>query len=336
MRLLIVTQKVDRHDPILGFFHRWIQEFAKNCESVIVIGQKVGSHNLPKNVTVLSLGKEKGSWRGVQVLRYQWLLFTHRRQYDAIFVHMTPVWGVFAWRMILFFGKPLFLWYEARGERWPLKVAVKLATKVFSASSSGMPINTKKSVITGHGIDTDVFKPGSGVRDHHRLITVGRVTAAKQLHVILAAFAKLPHEYRLSVYGHAITAADHILLRTLEDEHVMKGIVGRVEIGSVTQEEIVHRMSAATMFLHASRTSLDKALLEAMACGCMVVSCAEAVRDVLPKECISTAGGMAERVKTLIALPTHEQEALRKRLREVIVRHHSLQRLIRRLVEEMA
>ncbi len=335
MRLLIITQKVDRSDPILGFFHRWIEEFAKNCESVIVIGQKVGSHHLPKNVTVLSLGKERGSWRGIQILRYRWLLFKYRKQYDAIFVHMTPIWGVFAWRAVFFLRKRMYLWYEARGDRWPLKIAVKLATKIFSASSSGMPVQTKKSMITGHGIDTDIFTPGNSARDVHRLITVGRVTAAKQLHVILGAFAKLPHQYRLSIYGHAITSADHTLLRTLEHEHAMKGIAGRVEIGAVTQEEIVHRMRAATLFLHASRTSLDKALLEAMACGCLIVSCAEAAHAVLPKECLSTAGGMDERVKTLLALSHDEREGLRRRLREIVVSKHSLQRLIRTLVREM-
>jgi len=37
MKLLIVTQKVDINDDVLGFFHDWIKEFAKNCEKVTVI-----------------------------------------------------------------------------------------------------------------------------------------------------------------------------------------------------------------------------------------------------------------------------------------------------------
>ena len=32
MKLLIITQKVDSADPILGFFHQWVEEFAKHCE----------------------------------------------------------------------------------------------------------------------------------------------------------------------------------------------------------------------------------------------------------------------------------------------------------------
>jgi len=61
MKLLIITQIVDRDDAILGFFHRWIEEFAKHCEQITVICLKEGKHNLPKNVQVLSLGKEDGA-----------------------------------------------------------------------------------------------------------------------------------------------------------------------------------------------------------------------------------------------------------------------------------
>ncbi|NOS67067.1 MAG: glycosyltransferase [Candidatus Peribacteraceae bacterium] len=334
MRLLIVTQKVDRHDPILGFFHRWIEEFAKHCERVIVIGQNVGDYDLPKNVTVLSLGKEKGAWKVAQVLRYRWLLLRYRKEYDAIFVHMTPIWAVLAFKDALILRKNLYLWYEARGDRWPLKLALRIVKKVFSASPAGIPVQTPKSVITGHGIDTEIFSPG-GLRDPHKIIAVGRVTASKQLHVIIGTLARLPKEFRLSVYGHAITAADHTLIRTLEKEDAMRAVAGRVEIGSVTHEEIVHRMRAAALFLHASKTSLDKALLEAMACGCLVVSCSEAARGTLPPECLSTAEGMADRAKTLLGLPEPEQEALRRQLREIVVRNHSLARLVERLVREM-
>src|SRR3989344_8687589 len=59
MRLLIVTQKIDRDDDLLGFFHQWICEFARHCESVTVICLEKGEYALPANVRVLSLGKER-------------------------------------------------------------------------------------------------------------------------------------------------------------------------------------------------------------------------------------------------------------------------------------
>ena len=66
MKILICTQKVDLNDDILGFFHSWIAEFAKQCEKVTVICLYKGEYDLPGNVKVLSLGKEKleiGNWK---------------------------------------------------------------------------------------------------------------------------------------------------------------------------------------------------------------------------------------------------------------------------------
>ena len=58
MKLLIITQKVDMNDDLLGFFHDWIIEFSKHFEEVTFICLKKGEYDLPQNVKVLSLGKE--------------------------------------------------------------------------------------------------------------------------------------------------------------------------------------------------------------------------------------------------------------------------------------
>ena len=58
MKLLIITQKINQADDVLGFFHGWIEEFAHQVESVVALGLENGEHRLPQNVKVLSLGKE--------------------------------------------------------------------------------------------------------------------------------------------------------------------------------------------------------------------------------------------------------------------------------------
>jgi len=99
MRLLIITQKVDENDDILGFFTGWIAEFAKNCEKVTVICLQKGEFNLPDNVKVLSLGKEQLSAishqpSALQKFKYVFNFYKYilgeRKNYDSVFVHMNP------------------------------------------------------------------------------------------------------------------------------------------------------------------------------------------------------------------------------------------------------
>ena len=74
MRLLVVTQKVDAQDDVLGFFHEWLRRFAARCETVEVICLQEDPHELPANVRVHSLGKEKGLGKLRRTLRlYRYL-----------------------------------------------------------------------------------------------------------------------------------------------------------------------------------------------------------------------------------------------------------------------
>ena len=34
MKLLIITQAIDINNPVLGFFHRWIEEFSKRIRTI--------------------------------------------------------------------------------------------------------------------------------------------------------------------------------------------------------------------------------------------------------------------------------------------------------------
>src|SRR5512146_1469044 len=111
MKLLIITQKADRNDPILGFFHRWLIEFARHFDSVLVICLEEGEHDLPANVRVMSLGKERRRSRGAYVARLLSIAWRERQSYDAVFVHMNPIYIVLCgllWRLL---HKPIALWY---------------------------------------------------------------------------------------------------------------------------------------------------------------------------------------------------------------------------------
>ena len=113
MKLLIVTQKVDQNDSVLGFFLSWLIEFSKHFEKLTVICLEKGEYNLPDNVKVYSLGKEIESKLQItnykllirfnRIIKFYRLIWQNRKNYDTVFVHMNPEYIVLAgwlWKMM--------------------------------------------------------------------------------------------------------------------------------------------------------------------------------------------------------------------------------------------
>ena len=193
MKLLICTQVVDKNHPILGFFHRWIEEFAKHYESVHVICLYEGEHLFPAHVHVHSLGKEGGESRVKYLIRFYAYIWNLRNEYDNIFVHMNQIYvilGAPLWRLL---GKRIGLWYAHGAVSISLKFAERLTNHVFTASAESFKILSKKILITGHGIDTEHFMPTNVPKDLD-LITVGRITQSKNLDTLIDLFARIRSE----------------------------------------------------------------------------------------------------------------------------------------------
>ncbi|OGJ59865.1 hypothetical protein A2881_01890 [Candidatus Peribacteria bacterium RIFCSPHIGHO2_01_FULL_55_13] len=336
MRLLIVTQRVDSSDPILGFFHGWLRAFAEHGDKVTVIGQQVGEQSLPKDVRVLSLGKEKGVARWKQIFTFWKMIAAERRSYDAVFVHMTPIWVVLGWPVWATLSKPIYLWYEARGGGWALPLALSMVHKVFGATDYGLPRGSKKHVIVGHGIDTERFRPDPGVpHQEGLLVTVGRVTPVKHYGVLLQALSTLPQHCRLRIAGGTFTEKDRREEKHLQEMIQDLHLSTRVTMGWASPDQTTKLLQSADCMLHACTGGLDKCVLEAMACGCPVVSSSEAASRVLPPVCIASNSEMAERARRILGLTPAERAELSRELRQRVVNGHSLQHLVQRLIEEM-
>lgn len=336
MKLLIVTQKADRRDPILGFFHRWLTEFAGQTEALTVVAQGVGDRALPQNVHVLSLGKERGTSTLRQILRFWSIIWGTRHAYDRVFVHMTPVWVLLGWPVWAVLRKPVYLWYEIRRGSFKLTLALLCVRKVFSATVQGLPYAHRKQVVCGHGIDTAQFAPDNGQREGGLAVAAGRLTRSKNYDIILRAFAQVPALKRLRIAGGTVTARDQEEKAMVERLMRELNIAERVETGWVAPAEMPSFLCRADLLLHACIGGLDKVVLEAMACGTPVVSTSGAVRGILPDICLAQPETMADHAQQILSLPPADREALAQNLRKIVEDHHSLPRLIARLVTEMS
>lgn len=264
MKLLIVTQVVDADDPRLGFFVRWIEEFATHTERVEVICLKEGKYALPQNVRVHSLGKENGVSRLKYVLNFYRYIWQLRRDYDAVFVHMNPeyvVLGGLLWRL---WHKRIALWYMHKSVTLKLRMATFFADDIFTASKESFRVSTNKLHITGHGIDTDFFFPDPSVVRGDWILSVGRLTKSKRHDLAIRRAAQEGRTLRIAGEG-----PERAHLESLAEElHTTVQF-----LGPLTQAQLRDQYRTASYFIHTSETgSLDKVVLEALACGLRVVT----------------------------------------------------------------
>ncbi len=334
MKLLIVTQKVDRQDPILGFFVAWLAEFANHCDRVTVLAQSVASHNLPDNVEVISLGKDSGANNVAQVASFWKQALAKRRAYDRVFVHMTPIWIVLGAPLWLTMHKRMFLWYEIKRGSWKLSLALRLVRNVFAATEHGLPTVSSKQVIVGHGIDTTLFTPRPELREPHHLVAVGRLTRVKHYEVIIRALSMLQH-CRLTIAGGIITEQDKVTEQSIKELMHDLGVADRVEIGWIGPDQMPQLLQRADCMLHASQGGLDKVVLQAMSCGCPVVTTSEAAQSVLPEQCHASHESMAEKARAILALSSDARQSLCGELRSTVEANHSLSQCIMRIISHM-
>lgn len=305
MKLLVVTQAVDLNDPLLGFFHRWLLEFAKNVESLEVVCLREGEHTLPDNVRVHSLGEGKLS----RALRFLGLVWSLRKNYDAVFVHMNPEYLVLAGKFWYFAGKRVGLWYTHKHVDTKLRIAEQLTNFIFTASKESFRLTSKKLHVMGHGIDTDFFTPG-GERGTH-LLSVGRLMQSKRHDLVIRAAAAAGRPLRIVGEGPA-----HANLEALAKE-----VNASVKfLGATTQDAVRNEYRSAYALLHTSETgSLDKVVLEALACGTPVVTTSEAYPDA------PVSHSPAEPSKLAKALGMSTDEASRI---SYVREYHSLTKLV--------
>lgn len=349
--ILIITQKIDNHDDLLGFFHAWTEEFSRHCSRVVVICLQKGEVALPSNVEVLSLGKESLS-QGKRLKKLSYLIkfysyiWNRRNDYDAVFVHMNieyVILGGIFWRL---WGKKIGLWYAHGGVSWRLRLAEKLAQIIFTSTPSGFRLPSKKLHVVGQGIDTNKFVPAveRNKEGIFKLIMVGRISPVKRHEEAILALTRLKNvisPFKLQIIGVPALASDERYLtkiKALVEVGQLTDSVGFV--GAVANKDLVGYLQQADLLLNPSQTgSLDKVMPEAMACGVPIVTSNEAIKSVLPNDFerfFFTPGNIDElkdKIKYFYQLKGSDQIfALGDRLRRVVMLDHSLSGLIKKII----
>lgn len=345
-RLLIFTQKIDINDPVLGFFHKWVEKISYKIDKVYVVCLEVGEFSLPDNVTVLSLGKERGRNKVVIVFYFYIFLLKLKNDYDTVFIHMNKEYVLlgFWWWFVL--GKKIILWYNHPFADIWAKLAGKISNIVLCTSDKSYFGRTGGGKLMPVGIDVDIFKPLS-IFDRKNFVYVGRISPVKRVDKILAAVDLLlgssEKKYNkdntvLDIYGGVSNKDKQYGLILGKDVDAYGGAVKYN--GEIVNQDLPGVYNKYSALVNVTEDgSFDKVILEAMSCGILVISSNSNYRHLVP-ECyhgvLCPADGdtlsLAECMKTVLALSVEEYQAITKTLREVVVNKHSLDILVDRLL----
>jgi glycosyltransferase involved in cell wall biosynthesis len=350
VKLLFLTQVIDAQDAVLGFVTRWIAGLAKYTESVRVVALEVGDlSGLPDNVDVREIGR-KGVVR--RYFRYRSVLNEALKQdgFDTVLAHMVPRYALVAEGPARKAGAGLFLWYTHKGVDERLRRSAQIVDRMFTASDESLRLETPLKLVTGHGIDLDHFDDrGAEPEQPVRLLTVGRLTRAKDPLTILKAVSRLVeggHDLQLDFAGGALAQGDDELIAEIQREINSGVLAGRVHLlGEVPYPEIAELYRRSSILVSASLTgSVDKVVLEAMATRRPVVTCNDSFPALLSEitggadSLLFVAGDDAElaaKLEALLALAPNQRNELGNELRGIVERDHEVDRLMERLVNEM-
>jgi glycosyltransferase involved in cell wall biosynthesis len=352
--LLLFNLETHADADVLGFTTDWINALARRFDRVFVVTMKAGRIAVLGNVTVMSVGKEKGwsEWRRAREFYRIVAGLLRKERIDACFAHMMPLFTVMAWPLLRSRRIPILLWYAHKSVTPMLRIAERLADGVVTSTPAGFQLPSAKLRVIGQGIDLARFRPpeaGIRGRGRFRLLTLGRVSRIKRVEALFRAAARArtmapDMDLEIAVAGGTQGSDDAAYREWLADEAVRLDLSGRVEFtGPLAFAETPSEYRRADVFVNTSETqSLDKAILEAMGSGLPVLSSNRGLADVMPPElageCLVPAGDDESLARALVRvwrMGPDGRALAGSRLRQTVASAHGLDALADKIVAEL-
>jgi len=349
MRLLLFNLATDSEDPVLGFTTHWIRALARQVESIRVITMRVGRVEVPHNVRVYSLGKERGYSEPRRAMEFYRLLFRifSESPIDACFSHMNPIFTILAAPMLKAKRIPIVTWYAHPNVTWILKLAHYFSNQMVASIATAYPYTKEKLKVVGQGIDTDLFSADSrsSTEDSAMILCAGRLSPVKGHATLLRAASLLQRHwgkpFRVVILGGPATPDDdsyvsflHEKVRELNLENTVffEAAVPMLRLPSWYRQCTVHVNMTPTGFG-------DKVAWEAMSCGKPCVVANDGFRETLGTYAdrllfrYGDADDLANRLLGLLEVSETERGRIGLYLRQQVIEMHSIDRLAAKLVE---
>ncbi len=352
MRLLMMTQAIDLDHPVLGFTHSWVNAMAQQVDQLHILTRLAGRHNLAENITLHaydSPNQPDAPWQRHLFYHRKFYELIWRKEVDALFVHMIPKWVIMAAPYAKLRNIPMVMWYTHGAISWQYRLAHKLIDHGMTASPLSYPLwEDGKVTALGHGIDTAQFslqaKPIKVEDAPFQILTIGRLTAVKQHHILIQIIDKLVHEHGQNIHCRIVggqsrpedTAYHQKLITLIKTLNLENHIT---LTGVIPYESILAEYAAADLFINLSlSTGLDKVVLEAMACGVPSITNNNTFRPMLqtvdPQLMISLDDeeGIVDSILHIMRSTDDTRRIMNRHLRQVVIEDHDVMQLTHKLI----
>jgi glycosyltransferase involved in cell wall biosynthesis len=292
-RFVFATQKVDPEHPLLAAAVPMIRALAERVDEVVVLAAEAVDGALPDNCSVRLFGADSRFERG---RRFATALNRELAPRPlAVLSHMVPLYAILAAPLTRPRRVPLILWFTHWKATRRLMLAERLSTAVVTVDRRSFPLDSRKVVPIGHGIDMNAFPcVAREPSERLRVLALGRTSPAKGLETIWRAAALAGAE--LEVRGPSLT----------EEERKERARLGALGIGieePLPYGAIAGLLARNDVLVNNMREgSLDKVVYEAAATCMPVLASNSGFDDVLPPELRfvrDDADGLAEKLRSL-------------------------------------
>ena len=341
MRLLMITRKVDWQDASpAGFTYNWVKKIGQKLEKLYVITwQKSNRGDLPENIEIISLPKNKL----IKMLVIQGKLLKILPKINGVFCHQNPEYTILSALWVKLFRKKIVTWYAHGYVGWKLYLVNWLTDKILTSSDKGCRLkNRKKIEVVGQGIDVDYFKKheaGDKNKEKFKIVSIGRISPAKDYETLIEAVNDIKN-IDVQIIGAPALKKDHKYFENLKQLVRDKKLENYIKfLGPVSHSQISPYYQGCDLFINLGQTgSMDKAVLEAMACEKLVLTCNEAFIDFLDDQRLifqkKNPQDLAQKIINLINLSLEERETIGRQSRDKIVKNHNLDNLVSRIINQ--
>jgi len=349
MKLLMITRKVDPMDASpAAATCKLVEKLAGQVDELKVICLEKGNvSGLRNNIQVGSLGKEKGYGKIRKLIRFKILAWRFIRQVDGVFCHQNPEYTILISPYAKLFRKRIITWYTHGTVNWKLHLVNLLTNKILTASKESCRLkNRKKIEITGHGIDTARFVKGVETpnEENFKIISAGRISPTKDLVTFIKAVDILVNQkgaknIKVRIIGPAVLKQDEKYRDDLSSMIENKGLLKYISLSKASYDAMSAEYQDADLMINLSQTgSVDKAVLEAMACEDLVLTSNEAFENILNDQKLmfepENYQELADKIVALMNLSNKEKQKIGQRLRNIVVENHNIDNLVKKIVNQ--